>query len=304
MLMAGWALSSHAQTARVDAVTLHGGTWGYTWYRTVELEKSGDNTWTGSIKRDEFPEFTLGVTGTNEADGDASEVWLGDHFTVVDPDGVVNLNSDHHSLDLNYMWEYADYQVTATWEPGSDFVEGWTLTFALGNPYIAPIDAVDFVVDTGKASTNIYLNETEEGSNTYTAVADLMPEDGMTITSDVWVSLHIKSIPSEDWLGPENTDRATYVAPEGWLDGNLLKHSITGYSSYVITATWEPNLYFNKNWTVTIEGKDIATSISQPQAPAAAGQHFTIDGRKAAQGQRGLQIVKQADGRVVKTFVR
>ncbi|MBQ8127886.1 MAG: hypothetical protein IJ176_05760 [Prevotella sp.] len=45
-------------------------------------------------------------------------------------------------------------------------------------------------------------------------------------------------------------------------------------------------------------------SISQPQAPAAAGQHFTLDGRKATQGQRGLQIVKQADGRVVKTFVR
>ena len=51
---------------------------------------------------------------------------------------------------------------------------------------------------------------------------------------------------------------------------------------------------------------DISTGISKLQnlSQTGNGSRYTLDGRKAVSGQRGLQIVKQADGRVVKTFVR
>ncbi|MBQ8127887.1 MAG: leucine-rich repeat domain-containing protein [Prevotella sp.] len=75
-------------------------------------------------------------------------------------------------------------------------------------------------------------------------------------------------------------ETATLIVPEG------------SEELYKNTPAW--NMFYNL----------VTTGISRPEVQTAAGQHFTLDGRKAAQGQRGLQIVKQADGRVVKTFVR
>ena len=75
-------------------------------------------------------------------------------------------------------------------------------------------------------------------------------------------------------------ETATLIVPEG------------SEELYKNTPAW--NMFYNL----------VTTGISRPEMQTAAGQHFTLDGRKAAQGQRGLQIVKQADGRVVKTFVR
>lgn len=89
-----------------------------------------------------------------------------------------------------------------------------------------------------------------------------------------------KSVFDSGDSGLDIYETATLIVPEG------------SEELYKNTPAW--SMFYNL----------VTTGISRPEMQTAAGQHFTLDGRKAAQGQRGLQIVKQADGRVVKTFVR
>lgn len=65
---------------------------------------------------------------------------------------------------------------------------------------------------------------------------------------------------NSDWLGYGSM---TIDAPEGWIDvaeGNdynyLLKHSVTGYKTYTLTATWLPNSSATSGWTLKIEGAE------------------------------------------------
>ena len=62
------------------------------------------------------------------------------------------------------------------------------------------------------------------------------------------------------WIGNQEMQ---IDAPDGWVDSaydkdNNLKilHSITGYNTYTVTATWEPNANANSGWTLKFEGKD------------------------------------------------
>ena len=65
---------------------------------------------------------------------------------------------------------------------------------------------------------------------------------------------------NEKWIGNQEMQ---IDAPDGWVDSaydqdnNLkIQHSITGYNTYTVTATWDPNANADQGWTLKFEGKD------------------------------------------------
>lgn len=69
---------------------------------------------------------------------------------------------------------------------------------------------------------------------------------------------------SETYAGWIGTNKMTVYAPSGWVlakgesdNANcMLYNSTTGYKTYKITASWEPNSNYAANWTLKIEGID------------------------------------------------
>ena len=62
------------------------------------------------------------------------------------------------------------------------------------------------------------------------------------------------------WIG---NNQMEIVAPDGWVDSAydqyndlILYHTNTGYNTYTVTATWDPNANADQGWTLTFEGKD------------------------------------------------
>lgn len=73
---------------------------------------------------------------------------------------------------------------------------------------------------------------------------------------------------NDGWAGWIGTNNLTVDAPENWVVATgasdnsdcTLNNATTGYQTYTITATWEANPVYYKNWTVKIEGKDERTN--------------------------------------------
>ena len=76
---------------------------------------------------------------------------------------------------------------------------------------------------------------------------------------------------SDGWGGWIGTNNLKVDAPENWVVSTgdsdnancLLNNATTGYQTYTITATWEANPVYYKNWTVKIEGKDERTNAPE-----------------------------------------
>ena len=105
------------------------------------------------------------------------------------------------------------------------------------------------------------LTKGEGEEEVYTGVLDLTES-----TNDVEFKLVVNE---GTWIG---FNQLTLDAPEGWVegpngDGNnfVLKNASTGYRTYTVTATWEVNADASANWTLKIEGKDMAeTELEVP----------------------------------------
>ena len=105
------------------------------------------------------------------------------------------------------------------------------------------------------------LTKGEGEEEVYTGVLDLTGS-----TNDVEFKLVVNE---GTWIG---FNELTLDAPEGWVegpngDGNnfMLKNADTGYRTYTVTATWVANADASANWTLKIEGKDMAeTELEVP----------------------------------------
>ena len=80
--------------------------------------------------------------------------------------------------------------------------------------------------------------------------------DGSEITEDI----EFKLIVNGGWKGA--TSAVKISAPEGWIEGTdnwILKHTITRYKTYTVTATCAGSVATESDWTITIAGKDKRT---------------------------------------------
>ncbi len=80
--------------------------------------------------------------------------------------------------------------------------------------------------------------------------------DGSEITEDI----EFKLIVNGGWKGA--TSAVNISAPEGWIESTdnwKLKHTITRYKTYTVTATCAGSVATESDWTITIAGKDKRT---------------------------------------------
>lgn len=167
-------------------------------------------------------------------------------------------NNENYGADGNWIKnktftvdESASYDVTITF----DYNNGKTLTEScvkVGAAVNAEITQVDIRGEfNGWSYSEDYQFVKGEGE-IYTLSLDL--------SSDMEDKAFKLVVNNSDWLGYGSM---TIDAPEGWIDvaeGNdfnyLLKHSVTGYKTYTLTATWLPNSSATSGWTLKIEGAE------------------------------------------------
>lgn len=95
--------------------------------------------------------------------------------------------------------------------------------------------------------------------------------DASEITEDI----QFKLVVNGGWKGA--TSAVKISAPEGWIEGEdnwILKHTITRYKTYTVTATCAGSVATESDWTITIAGKDKRTkdvAISPASGDITAG---------------------------------
>lgn len=113
---------------------------------------------------------------------------------------------------------------------------------------------------------------TQTSENTWTGVLDMSNYEAMD-AFDMKLVVNGGGDEADNWGGWIGWGNIVLNAPAGWLTegagGNIaFNHSTTGYTSYNITATWEPNALYYKGWTLTIADKsDSPLAISEENFP-------------------------------------
>lgn len=141
---------------------------------------------------------------------------------------------------------------------------------------------------------------TEQSDNVYSGVLDLT---GYTDDKSFKLVVNDGGSESDGYAGRIGTNNVTVDAPEGWVvstgetdNGNLtLNNSKTGYQTYTVTATWEPNVDYYKGWSIKIEGKD-ARKYAVSVAEGITNGTVTVDKTEAAEGEEVTVTATPADG--------
>jgi len=141
---------------------------------------------------------------------------------------------------------------------------------------------------------------TEQSDNVYSGVLDLT---GYTDDKSFKLVVNDGGSESDGYAGWIGTNNVTVDAPEGWVvstsetdNGNLtLNNSQTGYQTYTVTATWEPNVDYYKGWSLKIEGKD-ARKYAVSVADGITNGTVTVDKTEAAEGEEVTVTATPADG--------
>ena len=141
---------------------------------------------------------------------------------------------------------------------------------------------------------------TEQSDNVYSGVLDLT---GYTDDKSFKLVVNDGGSESDGYAGWIGTNNVTVDAPEGWVvstgetdNGNLtLNNSKTGYQTYTVTATWEPNVDYYKEWSLKIEGKD-ARKYAVSVAEGITNGTVTVDKTEAAEGEEVTVTATPADG--------
>lgn len=141
---------------------------------------------------------------------------------------------------------------------------------------------------------------TGQSDNVYSGVLDLT---GYTDDKSFKLVVNDGGSDSDGYAGWIGTNNVTVDAPEGWVvstgetdNGNLtLNNSKTGYQTYTVTATWQPNVDYYKGWSLKIEGKD-ARKYAVSVADGITNGTVTVDKTEAAEGEEVTVTATPADG--------
>ena len=101
--------------------------------------------------------------------------------------------------------------------------------------------------------------------NSWSETATMTKGEGNVWTAEIDASeitedIQFKLVVNGGWKGA--TSAVNISAPEGWIEGTdnwILKHTITRYKTYTVTATCAGSVATEADWTVTIAGKDKRT---------------------------------------------
>ncbi|MBO5580635.1 MAG: hypothetical protein J5952_09505, partial [Prevotella sp.] len=101
--------------------------------------------------------------------------------------------------------------------------------------------------------------------NSWSEAATMTKGEGQVWTAEIDASeitedIQFKLVVNGGWKGA--TSAVKISAPEGWIEGEdnwILKHTITRYKTYTVTATCAGSVATEADWTVTIAGKDKRT---------------------------------------------
>ena len=198
------------------------------------------------------------------------------------PDHVIFHNLYEQTPDLTFQTDSA-YTVTVPISHGED--------------QMAIINSVELRGEFNDWSRNDNTTFTKGQDQTWTLTLNL---SGME--TDQKFKLVVNDT---TWIG-YNSDMVI-DAPEGWIIGEqdgamnyILKNSITGYETYILTATWTENVLANEQWTLKIEGKDkrIATGIEMLRSAIGRGSRvYNLQGAAVDNvTKKGIYII---DGKKV-----
>lgn len=106
-------------------------------------------------------------------------------------------------------------------------------------------------------------------------------------------------------VGEEQTNSYTLSMPTGTQKANLIK-AIDKNKVYVIALLIDEYGKIANAAKSVITGGDITQGIAQPKSAAAnaAAQRYALDGRQLNGAQRGLNIIRMADGSVKKVIIK
>ena len=132
---------------------------------------------------------------------------------------------------------------------------------------IASIENVVFAGPFNEWSGTTPTMDKAEEPNTWTMTLDLT-----NATEDQEFKLAVNNGGDESdnwagWLGTHNSGILVIGDPEELVDTTaadnfVLKHANSNFATYTITARWNPNAAYNKQWFVTVAGKD-----ARPEEP-------------------------------------
>lgn len=245
------------QNAEITTVALCGEFNNWTATEGTTMTKGDqENVWTTTLDLTD-------ITGDQKFKLVVNDEWIGNGQITIDaPDGWVDSAYDqYNNLVLkNSTTGYKTYNVTATWTPNTSATEGWTLKFegkdqreGTANAEISKVELRGDFNNWVQSEKDVpFILTKGETENVWTGTLDL---------TEMTYDPKFKLVVNENgWIGNQEMQ---IDAPDGWVDSaydkdNNLKilHSITGYNTYTVTATWEPNANANSGWTLKFEGKD------------------------------------------------
>jgi len=216
----------------------------------LSLTKQSDFVYTGTLDLTEATTdayFKLVINGSS---------WIG--YGALTLDTELPITAEHGNNGDNFKLAhsngvYKTYTVTATWTEGTNVSTGWTLKIEGKDERVAEISSV--LIHGALASDTQWANALTlplTGSeNVYSQTVPLT-----TTLQDLVFELQVngQNVRYNDvTIDPEST---TGLLVDG--GGNehfiLFKNSISGYDTYLATATWTPNPDPKAGWTLKVVG--------------------------------------------------
>lgn len=245
--------------AVIDQVTISGDFGN--WSNDLALEKTGDYTYQGVLDLTEKTTdilFKLTPTSSN------SMIWIGSgQLTLEDENGWVSTASDGNFKLANSTSGYKTYTFTATWTPGSNAANGWTLKVEGKDLREEPIESIYTIAGTpvevfgAEWQAHATYNEMEKGTDGIYTIT----KSNITLAAGTTIEFKVTLNQSWDTSYGLNggEDNVTYTVDEAGI--------------YDITFTFDPT-----------------ATVPEPQISVVKVGDVEVDGQELVNGDHKVVI--------------
>lgn len=259
----------------------------------LSAERTDDCTWTVYFVNNGEWDKVFAYTWTNGS-ADQNAEWPGVELALDGERYVYSVKAENAPAHI--IFNNGDTEAMVQTED-LEFVDGQEYSYVM-----IPAEITSVALSGAWNGWSTTDEMTSDVENVYTMELDLANVDG-----DQTFKLLVNGggDESDNWAGWMGNNQVEIEAPEGWITGadeatgsNLqLNHSITGYSTYAVTATWTPNPLYYQGWKLTFEGRT-STGIQETMNYELRTMNcFDLQGRRTSgQLKKGLYIV---DGKKV-----
>lgn len=259
----------------------------------LSAERTDDCTWTVYFVNNGEWDKVFAYTWTNGSDDQNAE-WPGVELALDGERYVYSVKAENAPAHI--IFNNGDTEAMVQTED-LEFVDGQEYSYVM-----IPAEITSVALSGAWNGWSTTDEMTSDVENVYTMELDLANVDG-----DQTFKLLVNGggDESDNWAGWMGNNQVEIEAPEGWITSadettgsNLqLNHSITGYSTYAVTATWTPNPLYYQGWKLSFEGRT-STGIQETMNYELRTMNcFDLQGRRTSgQLKKGLYIV---DGKKV-----